>query len=262
VRERGVQSRRVRESKEASRRPDPATSGQNVWQIIAIVALLAATAGWTTVAVIALRDPGSSAVVTPTDSTDPEASDEDSAPPVGDSHDAPDLEAALPASVNGVDLQLQSVTGDQLMGDDPWSTTVTAFLTSVGKTPPDLKWAQAYDPNDSLNGSFEAYQLADADPAKLQETLIAAWKTDYPDLKLSDVTIGDQKMVRIDVNVEEQASSSFLFVRNGILYNVTTDDQELVASAVKGLPAPGASPRPASSASAAPSAPVSAAPTP
>ena len=218
MRERGVQSRRVRESKEQSRGPAP-TSGTNAWQIIAIIALLAATAGWTTVAVIALR-PDSSAIVTPTDPTDPEASDGAS--------------------------------------DDPWSTTVTAFLTSVGKTPPDLKWAQAYDPNDSLNGSFEAYQLDDADPAKLQETLIAAWKTDYPDLKLSDVTIGGQDMVRIDVNVEEQASSSFLFVRNGILYNFTTDDQELVASAVTALPAPGASARPASSASAAPAASASA----
>ena len=256
MRERGVQSRRVRESKEQSRGPAP-TSGTNAWQIIAIIALLAATAGWTTVAVIALR-PDSSAIVTPTDPTDPEASDGASAVPVGDSHDAAALEAALPSSVAGVNLQLQSVTGDQLMGDDPWSTTVTSFLTSVGKTPPDLKWAQAYDPNDSLNGSFEAYQLDDADPAKLQETLIAAWKTDYPDLKLSDVTIGGQDMVRIDVNVEEQASSSFLFVRNGILYNFTTDDQELVASAVTALPAPGASARPASSASAAPAASASA----
>ena len=254
MRERGVQSRQVRESKEQSRRPAPATTGVNGWQVIAIIALLAATAGWTTVAVIALRDPGTSAVVTPTDSNDPGASDEPSAVPVADSHDAPELEAALPSSVDGVDLQLQSVTGDQLMGDDPWSTTVTAFLTSVAKTPPDLKWAQAYDPNDSLNGSFEAYQLADADPAKLKETLIAAWKTDYPDLKLSDITIGDQKVVRVDVNVEEQASSSFLFVRNGIVYNFTTDDQKLVASAIKALPAPGASTRPPSSRSAAPSA--------
>ncbi len=81
MRERGVQSRQVRESKEQSRRPAPATTGVNGWQVIAIIALLAATAGWTTVAVIALRDPGTSAVVTPTDSSDPGASDEPSRSP-------------------------------------------------------------------------------------------------------------------------------------------------------------------------------------
>ena len=261
MRERGVQSRRVRESKEATRRPAPASNSTNVWQVIAIVALLAATAGWTTVAVITLRGSDTTAAIaSPTDSAAPDASDGPTEPPVADSHDAPDVEAVLPTSVNGVDLQVQSVTGDKLMSDDEWSTTVTAFLTSLGKTPPDLKWGQSYDPTDSLNGSFEVYNLAGADPAKLKDTLVAAWKTVYPTLKTTDLTIADQKMTRVDVTDQGETSTSFVFVRDGHVYNFTTDDQALVASAVKAIPAPGASSKPGPSASAKPAASTSPAP--
>ena len=57
MRERGVQSRRVRPGSvgPASRNGPPAPTRGNIWQAIAIVALIAATAGWTTVAVLALR---------------------------------------------------------------------------------------------------------------------------------------------------------------------------------------------------------------
>jgi hypothetical protein len=232
-----------------------------MWQVIAIVALLAATAGWTTVAVMALRPSSDLAAIdsaTPTDSADPGASDLPSEPPVADSHDAPDVEVVLPTSVDGVELQVQSVTGDKLMSDDEWSTTVTAFLTSLGKTPPDLKWGQSYDPTDSLNGSFEVYSLAGADPVKLRDTLVAAWKTVYPTLKTTDLTIADQKMTRVDITDQGETSTSFVFVRDGRVYNFTTDDQALVASAVKAIPAPGASAKPGPSASAQPT--VSASP--
>ena len=56
MRERGVQSRRVRPGpvEPAQRTGGPPPSRANVWQVIAIIAIIAATAGWTTVAVLAL----------------------------------------------------------------------------------------------------------------------------------------------------------------------------------------------------------------
>ena len=57
MRERGVQSTaggRVEPGPAGAGRAAAATGG-NVWQVLAIVALIAATAGWTTVAVLALR---------------------------------------------------------------------------------------------------------------------------------------------------------------------------------------------------------------
>ena len=257
MRERGVQSRRVRDSKESIRRPRPAAGGTNVWQVIAIIALLAATAGWTTVAVIALRgsDPGATgaaAEASPSASDDPNAVDEESAPPVADSHDAPDLELALPTQVDGVDLQLQSNLGTALLADDEWSTSVTAFLTSVGKTPADLQFAQADDPAQSINGSFEVWRVPGVDGTKLRDALIQAYKGDFPDLKLTDVTVGGQKMVRGDFDSE--TPPSYLYVRGDEVFDIWTSDEKIAASAIAALPAPGASRAPRASASAGPSA--------
>jgi hypothetical protein len=247
VRERGVQSRRVRESKEAVRRPAPASS-TNMWQVIAIVALLAATAGWTTVAVMALRPSDTaSAVASPTDSADPGASDEPTAVPVADTHDAPDLELALPTAVNGVDLQVQSVTGEGLLSDDAWSTVVTTFLTSIGKTAKDLQFAQAADPTQSMDGSFEVYRVPGVDGAKLRDTLITAWKGDFPDLKLTDVTVAGQKMIKGEFDTD--TPPSYLYARGEYLYDIWTNDPTIAAAGISALPAPGASSAPRASGS-------------
>ena len=250
MRERGVQSRRVRDDNETVRRPGSGSSGTNMWQVIAIVALLAATAGWTTVAVIALRGPDTSvgdAAASPGDSADPGASDDPSAAPVADTHDAPDLELVLPTAVKGVTLQSQSVTGEGLLSDDAWSKVVTTFLTSVGKTAKDLQFAQAADPNDSLDGSFEVYRVPGVDGAKLRDNLITAWKGDFPDMKLTDVTVGGQKMIKGEFDT--QTPPSYLYVRGEYLYDIWTTDPTIADAAIKALPAPGATAAPRASAS-------------
>ncbi|MFL5689230.1 MAG: hypothetical protein ACJ77I_09570 [Chloroflexota bacterium] len=244
----------MRDSKEAARGPGPASTGTNVWQAIAIIALLAATAGWTTVAVIALRgsDAGAGAPLAQSSaspSDDPDAVDEESAPPIADTHDAPDLEAALPGAVNGVDLQTQSVTGSGLLTDDEWSTSVTTFLTGAGKTAADLQFAQAYDPAQSIDGSFEVYRVAGIEGTKLRDALVNAWKGDFPDLKLTDVTVGGQKMVRGEFDADTPAS--YLYVRGDEVFDIWTNDEKVAAAAIAALPAPGATARPRASASAA-----------
>jgi len=247
VRERGVQSRRVREGKETVRRPAPASSGTNVWQVIAVVALLAATAGWTTVAVMALRgsDTGA-AVAAPSASADPGASDGPSAGPVADTHSAPDLELALPTAVNGAQLQVQSETGEGLLSGDAWSTVVTTFLTSVGKTAKDLQFAQAADPTQTLDGSFEVYRVPGVDGTKLRDALITAWKGDFPDMKLTDVTVGGRKVTK--GVFDTQTPPSYLFVTGEYLYDIWTNDPTIAAAGIKALPVPGASAAPRGSA--------------
>ena len=85
MRERGVQSRRVRPGPvEPLRRPGPPpqrSGGGNFWQVLAIVALVAATAGWTTVAVLALRPGPAAEAEVPIESFDPEATDDAEVPP-------------------------------------------------------------------------------------------------------------------------------------------------------------------------------------
>ena len=83
-----------------------------MWQVIAIIALIAATAGWTTVASRSAlasrpetgrrREPDRLGRRRAAVATTP------SVPPVADTHDAPELEASLPREFKGSTLQVQS----------------------------------------------------------------------------------------------------------------------------------------------------------
>jgi hypothetical protein len=246
VRERGVQTRRVRPGGvEPQQRPDPPPrAGTNVWQIIAIIALLAATAGWTTVAVIAVRPTTGAAVDNPVASDDPNAVDA-SEPPVADSHDVPELEALLPTDLSGTPLQLQSWTGETYLTGDSWSTSVTSFLTGAGKTPPDFHVAQAYDPTQALDGTVLVYTVTGVEPAKIRDALLAAWKGDFPDLKVSTLTLGGKEVTKGDFGSD--AAATFLYIKGDAVYDIETSDAAIATAAIDAIDHPGASHAPATS---------------
>ena len=150
VRERGVQSRRVRESKETVRRPAPARA--------------APTCGRSSRSSRSSRRPPAGRPSRSSRSADPTPrpamrrpspatrptrtpSDDPSTRPVADTHDAPDLEAR-PAGrrQRGDPPDPERHRRRDSSSDDAWSTTVTTFLTSVGKTATDLQFAQACRP--------------------------------------------------------------------------------------------------------------------
>jgi hypothetical protein len=260
VRERGVQSRRGRgvEPERVLRSTPPGGrrggGGSGFWQGLAIVALIAATAGWTTVAVLALRpQPTPVAEASPTDdvgavpSDDPNASDE----PVPDSHTVPALEAQLPTTICGTPLVTQSWTGDATLADDPWSVTVTTFLTSVGKTPVDLQFAQAYDPtagtdpNTGIDLSIGVFRVAGTEAASLRDNLIKAWKGDYPDLVTTSITIGGKKVTKGDFGAD--AINSYWYLSGNDVYDVETTDEGLATAALSALPDAAGSPMPSGS---------------
>lgn len=240
MRERGVQSRRVQvDSLEPVRRSGPPPGrGGNFWQVLAIVALVAATAGWTTVAVLALR-PSTAAVGTPTDSFDPNAAAEPSDPPVAATHDAPDLEALLPKELNGTTLEVQSWDGEGILSDDAWSTSMRSFLTSVGKTPADLHVAQAYDPTQALDGSVGVYRVTGVEAVALRDALVAAWKGDYADMKVSQVNLGGKDVTKGDFG--QDTIASYLYLRADLVYDIETTDEKIASAALQALPGPGAS---------------------
>jgi len=212
-----------------------------MWQVIAIVALVAATAGWTTVAVLTLGGGGvPAAAASPTESFDPLASEEPTLPPVADTHDAPDLEALLPLSLNEADLQVQSWTGDAILTDDAWSTSLTAFLTGAGTTGKDLRVAQAYDPTQALDGSIGVYRVAGVEPTALRDALVAAWKVDYPELVVSTVTLDGKEVTKCDFG--EDTIASYLYVRDDLVFDVETTDEAIASAALAALPGPGAPP--------------------
>jgi hypothetical protein len=247
VRERGTQSRRVRAGPdEADRGAGPGRAGSNFWQGLAIVALIAATAGWTTVAVLVLREP-SPAAVTPSESIDPNATDDSSIPPDVATHDVPDLEAVLPTSLNGTTLETQSSTGDGILSDDAWSTSMTSFLTSVGKTGTDLQFAQAYDPSQVLDGGVGVYRVAGVEGTAIRDALVKAWKGDYPDMVVSEVTLDGKSVTKGDFGAD--TIDSFVYVRDGLAFDIETTDEKIATAALAALPVPGASASPRASGS-------------
>jgi hypothetical protein len=143
--------------------------------VLAILALVAATAGWTTAAASLCGCLAGS--VAPVESFDPNASDNADVPPVADTHDAVAMESLLPTTLSGSALQVQSWNGDGLLTDDPWSTSMTAFLTASCKLPADLHVAQSYDPNEALDASIGVYKVDGVGATALRgATMIEAWK--------------------------------------------------------------------------------------
>lgn len=215
------------------------------WQALAVVALIAATAGWTTVAVMTLRPaPGGGAgasageaAASPTD--EPVPSDDVSLEPPIESHEVADLEALLPAEVSGTTLTRESWTGDTILGDDSWSSSMTAFLTGNGKTAADLQASQAYDAAGSLDLSAGALRVTGLDGAALRDAMIAAWKGDYPDLKVAQTTIGGLDVTTGDFG--EGAINSYWYVRDGVVFDIETSDPSIASAALIALSTGGAS---------------------
>ena len=242
MRERGAQSRRGRpESVEPARRPGPPTRGVNGWQAVAIVALIAATAGWTTVAVLALRDPSTAAAI-PTRTIDPNATDAPTEAPFVEPHGVPELEALLPTELTGTALQRQSWDGDVFLTDDAWSTSMSAFLTKTGASPSALQVAQAFDPEQVLDASVWVYRVTGATGAAVHDALIAAWKGDYPDMTVSQVTLDGKEVTKASFGAD--TPSSYLYLRGDLVYDIEAADDKVAIAALAALPIPGASSRP------------------
>ena len=250
MRERGVQSRRVRPGEvEPVRRPGPPPqrSGSNFWQVLAILALVAATAGWTTAALLALRPAASPEAAAPVESFDPNASQDPDVPPVADTHDAVAMESLLPTTLSGSAMLIQSWNGDGVLADDPWSASMTAFLTASCKLPADLHVAQSYDPNEALDASVGVYKVDGVGATALRDALIEAWKGDYPDMKVSQVTLGGKEITKGDFGAD--SPTSYLWIHGDEVYDIETSDETIATAALAGLPTASASAAPVASGS-------------
>jgi hypothetical protein len=260
VRERGVQARRARA---AGGRPPPRSGRLRFWQALAVVALLAATAGWTTVAVIALRPaPAAEALASPTPAAATEApvpTEDASVPPPVLSHAVANLETLLPAELNGTSLTRESWTGATFLGDDPWSVAVTTFLTGAGKTPADLEASQAYDQLGGLDLSAGAFRVAGVDPKSLLDAILASWKENYPDLKTTQASVGGLDVTTGDFG-QGGGTTSYWYLHDGVVFDIETSDPVIAQAALAALPTAGASSVPSSGAPASPSATGSRAP--
>jgi hypothetical protein len=262
VRERGTQSRRAKgadggpiddptDAQVPSATPRPptrtprvtssgrASGGAGYWPAVAIIAIVVATAGWTTVAVMALNGSGGSTAVVPSASDDPNATIDDteadfSEEPIAESHEAPDLEALLPTEVGGTPLTLQSWTGDTLLSDGgTWSEALTTYLTSIGKSPADLTAAQALDPSETIDHSVGVFRVPGVPTSDLRDALVNAWKNDYPELAISTVTLDGIEVTKGDFG--EDAIDSYWYEKDGLLFDVETSDEAIATTILAGI---------------------------
>ena len=238
MRERGVQSRRARAGEPGSTPGAPTSgSGPGFWPTLAIIAVIVATAGWTTVGVLLVTDRGGATAGAP-EATDP-GIDEGDLPSddaeIPESHLFPDLEELLPAEVNGTPLVVQSFTGTDVLVEDSWGQSVTAFLATVGKTPADLQAARAEDPEGLIDlDSIWAFRLADVAPEKLRDAIIEGWRVDFPDLTTSTATIVDKAVTKGSFG--EDAIGSIWYIDGGVVYDIESYDEALSTSILALLP--------------------------
>lgn len=217
-------------SDEPDRRPD------RFWPMVALIAAIIATAGWTTVAVLALRgEPAAVASVAPSDVA--EASDEP--PPIEESlpparHDAPALEALLPSTWEGTPLSIESWTGDVVLLDDSWSQVFRTFLDDQKKTPADLLVAQAADSTGAVEMSVGAFQITGVSGKDMMGVIVDAWTAEYPDLETSTQTLGGKKVTR--GVFQEAGINSYWYEHEGVVFDVESADESLATSVLGALP--------------------------
>jgi hypothetical protein len=243
VRERGARTRRTRSDETDGWLDAPQGPGgsSRFWPALAIIAIIVATAGWTTVIVTHLNDTGSSA-------PQPTATDNSTPAPVAPSHVFPDLEALLPTSVNGTSLSIESWTGDAIFGSDPWSQSLTTYLATVQKGPADVHVAQAYDAVGTLDIGAAAYQVDGITATALRDAMVAAWKVQYPNLVTSQATVGGKTVLKGVFG--NGLPDSYWYESGNVVFDVETTDAALATTVLTGLPTgglPSSSPSPASS---------------
>jgi hypothetical protein len=152
-------------------------------------------------------------------------------------HLAPDLEAALPARVDGTALERVSTTGAAIFGEfggTAWAKQMTAFLTRIGKTPADLRYAQAWDPSQNLNLDGGVFEIKGVSAATLAAAILNSSHPDQPGLATSATTIAGRP-VTVAAN-PSTGSTLYLYQHADLVFYAGSDDTTLITQYLRALP--------------------------
>ena len=169
----------------------------------------------------------------------PEPSFEPSPPPASSSPEAsaaaPGLEALLPTEVEGTPFLVDSATGADILQDDPGSRAMTAALRALGRTPGDLRVAQAYDETDELDLYFVAFQVDGVEPAAFRTLILQSWLVaDAEGVTIEEVELAGKTLTRVDYG--DELADAYLFSANDIVILMHTSSAELAESGAAELP--------------------------
>lgn len=204
-----------------------------VWAIIAVIAIIVATAGWTTVALMAGR--GANSATAPLATDDGSAAVDQSAEPdvEAESHEAIDLEALLPKEHDGTILTAQSWSGDTILADDAWSAAILAVLEEHGKVAGDFAVAQAWDPDEVLELVVGGFRIDGVEPTVVLDAMKAAWLASDATFAATETTLADRQVVK--GVYEDDSVTYYWYAANGIVYDIETSDETTAAAVVAGI---------------------------
>ena len=179
---------------------------------------------------IGTPDPGAASPSETIASAEPSAEPSDSTTPA-----AAELEAALPASVGDIALTVESAIGTDILGEDQGSRAITAALRQAGKSPEDLRVAQAYDPNGEADLSFLVIRVEGMELEALTTLVKGSWlAASGAGVTQAPVTLAGKTFTQIDYG--DQGTMSYLLAEGDTILIIETADAELAAQAAAALP--------------------------
>jgi hypothetical protein len=160
--------------------------------------------------------------------------------PAADSPDAtiagaaPDLEALLPDSVEGLDLGRSSGTGADVFRGDPWSRRMTGFLAGAGLSPSDFRFAQAWDPSQRLAFELEAFRVKGVGAPRLTAAVVDAVRAGSPGIDVSSSTLDGRPVTK--VVYPDDPSTVYLYEHDGVVFLIGSPDVSLASTLMSSLP--------------------------
>jgi hypothetical protein len=150
------------------------------------------------------------------------------------SHDAPELEAQLPRRVAGVRLERGSATGDVVLaGGSPFAATMAKLLEDAGKQPSDLRWANARDPQGTVEVEVGAFEVSGMTSAELARAIVEASRPGAPGLRVSEQDFGPRRVTTI---VYPSGTRLHLYEHGDVVFYVGAQQDALVRKALAALP--------------------------
>ena len=178
--------------------------------------------------------------VVPTDdqagaSLDPGASPDLGESPVAESPAAPDLVALMPTQVGSIAMASDSATGGTFLSDDQGSRAIQAALRAAGKTPDDLRVAQAFDEAGAVDLSVMAVTVDGLPAEQTRDIVLENWLAATGDGVTKDtVTLAGQTWTRIDYG--DGGTLDYVLTDGANVIVITTADAALAEQTAAALP--------------------------
>ena len=149
----------------------------------------------------------------------------------GVSHAAPDLEAMLPGSLDGKSLKKGSTTGAVVFGGDAFSRLLKTFLRSAGKSPSDLRFANAQ--SRALDLEAGVFNVPGIAGTKLAQAIVDATKPNSPGLAATPETVGGKAVTRM---LYPGGSLLYLYPHGELVFYVGTQSARRAGEVLSQLP--------------------------